>query len=176
MSINIKGSNLGGVRISGSGGGVAVKTSAPLLTFTLSPSDSSNGFGGLRITALGASGNEGFVNGGGSNVINNCYFFGSLTPGKRGELDALWAAHGLSPDATGYIFHVTWGPGSSPSTGLARLGWYSAGDQVNVSAADPADPRTLGGSGSADSLPGTFTLPATFTIYVPTVSDGPSWC
>ena len=81
---------------------------------------------------------------------------------------------GIPINGQGYIFNVTWGPGSTSST-LVKVS-YSGGKQMYMIAVDPANTdwqidNTIQGS----ALVGTFNFPATFTPYYP-LTDKNSWC
>ena len=72
-----------------------------------------------------------------------------------------------------YIWTVSWGAGST-YTNLAQVSYDSGPKQINIIPVDPASPwATPGGNGY--SLAGTFTFPATFTAYLPSISKG-GWC
>jgi len=83
-------------------------------------------------------------------------------------------------DGTSYIFNVTWGAGSSISSGKAILGFNSSGPYLFMSAVYTGDTnwQTPGQnilSGGPMAAAGTFNLPATFSLYVPVIQNGSQW-
>lgn len=75
----------------------------------------------------------------------------------------------------GYIFNVTWGPGSTSST-LAKVSYNSGNTEMYIIAVDPADTDwQINNSIQGTALEGTFNFPATFTPYLP-ITDKNAWC
>jgi len=174
MTLKLNGTS-GGLRIRGSGGSMRIKVE-PSSSFTLLSTDFSNYFTGNAIVASDTSGFVNLSGGGFNNLINNCYTLVGGSTSIAAVLNRFWSEAGLTTGYMGYIFYVTWGPGSTVTDGLARVAWESYNSRVYMSPVDPTDPTALAGSASAAALAGTFNLPATFKLYKPVVSDGTSWC
>lgn len=82
---------------------------------------------------------------------------------------------GIPFGSQGYMFNVTWGPGSTSST-LAKVSYNTGTTEMRIIAVDPADTdwqidNTIQGT----ALEGTFNFPATFIPYLP-ITDKNSWC
>ena len=173
MALKLSGTS-GGLRIKGSGGSMRIKVEPT--SFTLLSTDFSVYYTGNAIVASDTSGFVNLYGGGGvNNLVNNCYTLDGGSPSIAGVLNRFWSEAGLTTGYMGYIFYVTWGPGSTVTDGLARVAWAPS-SRVLISPVDPTDPTALAGSSNAAALAGTFNLPATFRLYKPVVSDGTSWC
>lgn len=82
---------------------------------------------------------------------------------------------GIPTGNQGYIFNVTWGPGSTTST-LAKVSYNSTTKDMYIIAVDPTDTNwQTNNSILGTALVGTFNFPATFTPYYP-ITDKNGWC
>jgi hypothetical protein len=133
-------------------------------------------------TVLGGGGVNGFENTAAQNSLYQGYYAQSLSSALVTTITSYVTAQGIDPTASqGYVYNVTWGAGSTISSGLVKLGFYNGvGDPtqsyVDIQTIDPTDTSyQTDNSGNGTSLVGTFLFPATFTIYSPlTAKDG--WC
>jgi hypothetical protein len=142
------------------------------LTFTITSSDFSGYGSGYGVTP---NGTLGFTNAGVSNTIDSLYSLNTPNGTIASQINTVFTNAGMNQNYDGYLFNVTWGPGSTSST-LVRLGWSSSGQQLFVSVIDPAYNGYLSGN-SSPSLAGTFNLPATFTAVQPALLiAGSTWC
>ena len=149
-----------------------------LATFTISPSDFTNGGPIYQNTfGVGTNGVDGFVNTAAQGNFLEGYYGQGLTPSAVSAISAAVTQAGLDPNnQTGYIWSVTWGAGSSISTGYVKFGYYAPGSYFDIQTVDPADTDwQLPGYNNGTSLAGTFLFPATFTIYSPLTNKG-GWC
>jgi hypothetical protein len=149
-----------------------------LATFTISPSDFTNGGPIYQNTfGVGTNGVDGFVNTAAQGNFLEGYYGQGLTPSANSTISAAVTAAGLDPNnSTGYVWTVTWGAGSSISTGYVKFGYYEPGQYFDIQTIDPADADwQLPGYNNGTSLAGTFLFPATFTIYSPLTNKG-GWC
>lgn len=174
MTLNVKGSG-GGIVVKGSGAGLKLYTSTVPGTFSIEIDEFTSENFGEGCSADSGSGVNGFVSSGVHQIIwNNYILYNPADASTTTKLDAAWSAVGLSPSNYGYVWNVSWGPGSSQPTGLVRLVW--TGTYFVISPIDPADTRYLSGNQASDSLPGTYLFPATFTPYLPLITEGNGWC
>jgi hypothetical protein len=149
-----------------------------LASFTLSPSDFTSGSPIYQNTfGVGTNGVDGFVNTAPQGNFYEGYFGNGLTAGAISTISAAVTAAGLDPNnQTGYIWSVTWGAGSSISTGYVKFGYYAPGGYFDIQTVDPSDADwQIPGVNNGTSLVGTFLFPATFTIYNPLTNKG-GWC
>jgi hypothetical protein len=155
-------------------------------SFTLTSSDFTNTNVGGYITSNGTTG---FTTTGQSGPgeavwvpilsLNN-----GGNPAKLAEVRAFWANNGLNPNNNAYMFNVTWGAGSTLSSGVVIMGLYDYGDTnvvLNMGVVDTSNPiwQTSGTgyySGPIYTLAGTWNLPATFTIITPNIVNNNQWC
>ena len=147
-------------------------------SFTLSPADITNGSAIYQnTTALGTNGADGFQNTASENWLGEGYVANGLTPGAVSRITAAMVQAGIDPNnSNGYIWNVTWGAGSSISSGLVKIGYYANGSYMYIQAIDPANPAYQeSNNNSGSSLVGTFMFPATFTIYTP-LTNKSNWC
>jgi len=153
--------------------------------FTLSSSDFTNANGGTGITT---NGNTGFTTTGqygpgeafyGPNIsLNN-----GGSPAKLAEIRAFWTNNGLNTN-NAYMFNVTWGAGSTLSSGVVIMEFYDYGDNnayLDMGVVDTSNPiwQTSGTdyfNGPIYTLAGTWNLPATFTLITPLIVNGQAWC
>jgi hypothetical protein len=100
---------------------------------------------------------------------------------KATNIQTYFTDNGLLTDGTAYIFNVTWGSGSSITSGKAMVGINSAGQYLFMSAVYTGDNNweTPGQdivSGGPMAAAGTFNFPATFSLYTPTIANSTDWC
>ena len=159
----------------------------PKPSFTITSADFTNFGWGTGVTP---NSNLGFtVTNGSIGPGNACYnpnlsanSGGSLT--KLNELRAYWAANGMNVNTNAYIFLVTWGEGSTLTSGLAMVELVDNGDnnsQLNMGtvSTNTNDWQTSGSNyynGPPYTVIGTFNFPATFTVYQPLVVNNNNWC
>ena len=111
----------------------------------------------------------------GAELVNVNTFVGS----KLTDIQTFFSDNGLLTDGTAYIFNVTWGAGSSISSGKVMLGCVLS--QLLISAVYTGDnnwqiPGQDIYSGGPMAAAGTFNFPATFSLYTPTISNPSNWC
>lgn len=163
------------------GGGINVGGDAG---FTITVSDiigNGQGFGNGGTVALGTNGVDGFQNNSAEPLWAGYYAY-NLNPTLVTAISNYVTALGISPtNSQGYVYNVTWGAGSSISSGLVKLGFYNGnGDSTNayvdIQTIDTTDTSWQNNNDiSGTSLTGTFLFPATFTIYSP-LTDKNGWC
>jgi hypothetical protein len=147
-------------------------------SFTITTADIASLLGnGAGITTNGLLG---YTSAGNDNIIFQLVNY-ALTSQKLSEITNIFTANGLGTNYDGYIFNVTWGAGSSISSGLVRIGLSSNNNQFLISAVDTAynDWYTNNNPGNPVnlSLAGSFYFPATFTLYTPVISSESNyWC
>jgi hypothetical protein len=149
-----------------------------LASFTINPSDFTEGGPIYQDTfGVGTNGVDGFVNTGAQTQLGEGYYGSGLIPSAVSTISAAVTAAGLDPNnSTGYIWSVTWGSGSTISTGYVKFGYYGPSGYFDIQTIDPADTDwQLPGNSNGTSLAGTFLFPATFTQYVPSINKG-GWC
>ena len=168
----------GGISI---GGGINIGTSP---SFTLSSADFSNWNSGTFITP---NTNTGFTTTGQSGPGEAFYgaYLGSAqggNPAKLAEVQSFWANNGLATDTNAYMFNVTWGAGSTLSSGVVIMGFYSdPNGALQMGVVDTSNPiwqtpNTGYYSGPILTLAGTWNFPATFTLVIPVIPNGQNWC
>ena len=146
--------------------------------FTLHSSDFTDGAAIYQGTIpQGTNGVDGFVNTVAQTWLYEGYYGSSLTPSAVSTISAAYTAVGLDPNnSQGYVWNVTWGPGSSITSGLAKFGFYAPGSYFDIQTIDPTDTDwQINNTQSGTVLTGTFLFPATFTIYLP-LTDKNGWC
>ena len=165
----------------GNGGtGVVPKPTppAPPEGFTINSSDFATGSAIYQdTTPVGTNGVNGFTNTAAQVNFYEGYYGEGLTPSATASISAAVITAGLDPNnSTGYVWNVTWGSGSSISTGYVKFGYNAAGSYFDMQTIDPADPDwQTPGVNNGTSLAGTFLFPAQFTIYDPLTNKG-GWC
>jgi len=172
------------------GGGISIGGSINIGNFAEVPSFTINSFefasgesygGGLQ--PQGTNGTGGFINPATGSLEASGYAFITPTSELITILDTAFAAAGIPTDGSTYAWNVTWGAGSTTSSGIVRLGWNNGGQTLIMSVMNPSDnswqnPPTGSNYEYAASLIGTFLLPATFTAYTPLnqVGSANEWC
>jgi hypothetical protein len=133
-------------------------------------------------TVLGEGGVNGFQNTSAQNNLAQGYYADNLDPALVTVISNYVTALGIDPsNSTGYVYTVSWGAGSSISSGLVKLGFYNgSGDTtqsyVDIQTIDPTDTDyQQNNTNNGTTLVGTFLFPATFTIYSP-LTDKNGWC
>lgn len=133
-------------------------------------------------TALGTNGVDGFETTGVETQLYEGYYAYNLSPALVTAISDYVTALGIDPtNSQGYVYNVTWGAGSSISSGLVKLGFYNGNGDPTQSYVDiqTIDPTVLTwqqtNSANGTTLVGTFLFPATFTIYSP-LTDKNGWC
>ena len=154
--------------------------------FTLSSSDFTHYNYGSFVSPLGNSGFTTTGQGGPGwalyEPILNLDYGGN--PTKLAEIRAFWAANGLNPNTNAYMFNVTWGAGSTLSSGVVIIEFVYSNDNstyLNIGVVDTSDPiwQTSGTgyfNGPIYTLAGTWNFPATFTLITPLIVNGQDWC
>jgi hypothetical protein len=149
-----------------------------LSSLTINPSDFTEGGPIYQNTfGVGTNGVDGFVNTAAQGNFLEGYYGAGLTSGAISTISAAITQAGLDPNSnTGYIWSVTWGAGSSISSGYVKFGYYEPGGYFDIQTVDPSDTDwQLPGYNNGTSLAGTFLFPATFTQYQPLTNKG-GWC
>jgi hypothetical protein len=164
--------------------GVTLRGNNASVSFTLSSADFTNATHGVGISP---NTNTGFTTTGQFGPGEACYnprldlnYGGS--PAKLAELRAFWTNNGLNTNS--YVFNVTWGAGSTLSSGVVIIGFFDYGDndvRLNIGVVDTTDPvwqtpNTNYYDGPIYTLAGTWNLPATFTLITPLITEGNNWC
>ena len=155
--------------------------------FTLSSSDFLNVYWGSNMTP---NSNTGFTTNGSGGPGQA--FYGPIlslnnggNPAKLAEVRSFWASNSLNTNGGhAYMFNVTWGPGSTLSSGVAIVMFYDGGDnnnQLDIGVVDTSNPiwqtdNTGYYTGPITTLAGTWNLPATFTLVSPLITEGNDWC
>ena len=191
MGLDIQISNTGTpFTITRTGSGANFSLGAgPGTSFTLSPSDFTQVGRGSYITS---NGTNGFTTTNSNTGPGESFWgpeFGSVqgapSPAKRNELLAYWSNNGLSVNSNTYMFNVTWGPGSTQSSGVVLMGLYDYSNgmytYLDFGVVDTSKPgwQTPGSwsyNGPIKTLAGTWNLPATFTVITPLIADPNDWC
>ena len=163
------------------GSGVGIGRS---LGFTITSADIL-GFGAAiyqDTTPLGTNGVDGFENTAAQSGLAEGYYAQNLDPALVTAISNYVTALGIPPNnSTGYVYNVTWGAGSSISSGLVKLGFYNGNGDTTQSTADiqtidPTDTNyQQNNTNNGTTLVGTFLFPATFSIYSP-LTDKNGWC
>lgn len=94
------------------------------------------------------------------------------------QVETAFTSAGAEMNWQGYIFDVSWGTGSTVTSGIAKVAYSSYDHQIRFISVDPTDTDYLnnnGNGGDSISLPGTFNFPATFTFKSPLDMKG-GWC
>ena len=149
-----------------------------LASFTINPSDFTNGGAIYQATlAVGTNGVDGFVNTAAQGNFYEGYYGFGLTPSAVNSISTAVSLAGIDPNnSTGYIWSVTWGAGSSISSGYVKFGFDAGGGFFDIQTVDPADADwQIPGVSNGTTLAGTFLFPATFTQYLPLTYKG-GWC
>jgi hypothetical protein len=133
-------------------------------------------------TVLGTDGRDGFQNTAAQTWLGEGYYAYNISSQLYTAISDYVTARGISTSSSdGYLYTVTWGPGSSIASGIAKLGFYNGGGNasnsfVDIQAVDPSYPSYLEPNNTTGhSLVGTFLFPATFTIYSPLINKS-GWC
>jgi hypothetical protein len=158
------------------------------VSFTLSQSDFSNANWGTYISPLGNQ-NDGFTTTGQAGPGEAYYEpWLSLNNGgntaKLSELRYFWSSNGLTTNTNAYMFNVTWGTGSTLTSGVAIVEFRYYDDNnasLNMGVVNTTDPvwqnsGTAYYDGPIYTLAGTWTFPATFTLIKPLIVNGQDWC
>ena len=101
---------------------------------------------------------------------------------KADEISAYFSANGLNINSNSYLFNVSYGSGSTVSSGIAVVSFVyynNTNVYLNMGTVDTTVSGwdTPGQSPfSLTSLNGTFYLPIAFSVYRPTIQDTSSWC
>ena len=156
----------------------------PENSFTINSTDFISYGNGPDITPNGTSG---FDSGPGqSGVGRQEYIIGNNDMSQEliDSIINLFTVEGLSTDSTGYVFNVTWGPGSTIPNGKAMIGYYyeSSGPyygNIQLSSISTENNDWMTSGQNMFDLPlaalGTFNFPATFTLYKPIISNPSHW-
>jgi hypothetical protein len=108
-----------------------------------------------------------------------CGINAELSGSSLTEITNLWTSAGIIEQSQGYMFNVTWGPGSTIQNGVVKVGFYTGNNNNNIRICpideSDLDYLTNGGAGSTSSINGTFNFPATFTLITPQINKG-GWC
>jgi len=110
-----------------------------------------------------------------------CGINAELSGSSLTEITNLWISAGITGTSQGYMFNVTWGPGSTIQNGVVKVGFYAVeggtNNNIRICPIDESDPDylTSGNAGSTSSINGTFNFPATFTLIIPQIPKG-GWC
>ena len=108
--------------------------------------------------------------------------YNGLNTLKRNKLLSVFVANGLSLNVNSYVFDVTWGSGSNPSTGKAIVSvyWDGNGGNMYIAPIYTGDNNWMTSNldiyGSLQSQDGTYLFPATFTLHSPIIHDNNNWC
>jgi hypothetical protein len=153
-------------------------------TFTLSSSDfTSISYG------YGLEGDNTGFNIGGSGHTSGQAFYGPIfsqnqggNASKANEILNYFNSNGLSIGGFSYLFNVTYGAGSTVSSGIVVVSFYYYdinNTYINIGTVDTSVPgwNTPGiNPFSLTSQQGTFYLPMVLSLYSPTTQDTASWC
>ena len=149
-----------------------------LASFTITSSDFTFGSNIYQdTTPLGVDGVDGFENTASQNSLYDGYYGTGLSGTSLSGLTTAYNNLGLSlNDSTGRLWYVTWGSGSSISSGIVKFGSNVNGSSFEIQTIDTSDTNYLTpNNADGTSLVGTFLFPATFTIYEP-LTDKNGWC
>jgi hypothetical protein len=113
----------------------------------------------------------------GNNIVNYVFYANGPQGDTAARIADAFAAAGMDT-AYAYAWNVTWGPASSPSSGIVRMSWNPFGPTLDLSVIDTSDTAWQSGGVGGPSLYGTFNFPATFTPYTPLtqLSTNGNWC
>jgi len=148
------------------------------ISFTINSSDFSNGYHIYQdTTPLGLNGTGGFQNTASQNNLYQGFYGNGLNGNSLSEITAVYSVLGFSQyDSVGRLWYVTWGVGSSVSSGIVKFGCDVNGNYFDIQTIDTSDTNYLTTDNSnGTSLVGTFKFPATFTIYKPIINKI-GWC
>lgn len=101
---------------------------------------------------------------------------------KADQITAYFNANGLTVNNNSYLFNISYGPGSTVSSGIAVVSFYyysNAAVWLNIGTVNTTVPGwdTPGTDlFSLTALNGTFYLPFAFSVYSPTTQDNANWC
>jgi hypothetical protein len=156
---------------------IEIRVYPGLPSFTLSSTEFTT-FGYAGITPNGLLGWTGT---GTQTVGREFYEAYTFVGSKAADIQTFFTDNGLLTNRTAYIFNVIWGAGSSITSGKVMLGFESVGQYLFMSAVYTGDNnwQTPGQeiiNGGPMATAGTFNLPATFTLYSPTIANSTSWC
>jgi hypothetical protein len=108
-----------------------------------------------------------------------CGINAELSGSSLTEITNLWTSAGIIEQSQGYMFNVTWGPGSTIQNGVVKVGFYTGNNNNNIRICpideSDVDYLTSGAAGDTQSINGTFNFPATFTLITPQIPKG-GWC
>jgi hypothetical protein len=110
-----------------------------------------------------------------------CGISANLSGNSLSEVANLWTSAEIIGTSQGYMFNVTWGPGSTIQNGVVKVGFYvaegSSSTNIRICPIDESDLDYLtnGAAGDTQSINGTFNFPATFTLITPQIPKG-GWC
>jgi len=108
-----------------------------------------------------------------------CGINAELSGSSLTEIANLWTSAGIIEQSQGYMFNVTWGPGSTIQNGVVKVGFYTGNNNNNIRICpideSDLDYLTSGAAGDTQSINGTFNFPATFTLITPQIPKG-GWC
>ena len=101
---------------------------------------------------------------------------------KADQIRDYFLANGLTINDNSYLFNVTYGPGSTVSSGIAVLSFYYYSNTAVYLYMGTVD-TTVPGWDTPGTNPfsltaqqGTFYLPFAFSVYNPITQDISSWC
>jgi len=147
-------------------------------SFTITSSDFTSGSPiDTDTTPLGPNGTSGFTNTASQNSLYDGYHGQGLSGASLSGLTNAYNSLGFSSgDIVGRLWYVTWGYGSSISSGIVKFGSNVNGAYFDIQTIDTTDPTYLENNNhNGTSLSGTFLFPATFTIYYP-LTNKSDWC
>ena len=154
------------------------------VSFTINSTDFTNYGNGPEITP---NGTNGFDSGPGQSGVGRQEYIISSYEMSQELIDSiinLFTVEELLTDSTGYVFNVTWGPGSTIINGNAMIGYYydSIGPNygnIQLSPISTENDDWMTSGQNMFDLPlaalGTFNFPATFTLYKPIISNPSHW-
>lgn len=152
-------------------------TTAALPSFSLASTEFTNfGYGGVTPDGL-----LGWTGTGAQPVGRELYQAYNFVGSKATDIQTFFTDNGLLTDNTSYIFNVTWGAGSSITSGKVMLAFNSSAQYLFISAVYTGDNNweTPGQdilNGGPMATAGTFNFPATFSLYTPTIANSANWC
>jgi hypothetical protein len=111
----------------------------------------------------------------GNNINLSAAFYFNISDDDSDIISAFTASSMSTSTNDGYLWNVSWGPGSTAST-IAKVGYHSGSKTMYMIAIDTSDvDYQIDNDVSGTILPGTFNFPATFTQYEPLTDKG-GWC
>jgi hypothetical protein len=144
-------------------------------SFTLASTEFTNWGSGGGVTA---NDTLGFTTDGLHDAGTSLYNAFNFVGGKGTDIQTFFNNNDLLTDETAYIFNVTWGAGSSVSSGKVIMG-CNGGTNLLIAPINTSNNnwQTPGQSNfDIESVVGTFNFPATFTLYKPITAQGIGWC